>query len=261
MGISVWDLLYGGVSRYTYPQWVEMLSPGLWSGYASVGFEYCTSFDLQREEFYPSINMMCPGRSCSLGLLGAWEKLPSHSISNVGAWGFLMPGLLVHVGHTVHKLPSNFCRGSRLKSIVYVSGASTQGFCLYWSSLNVQAETVPGERIVVGCVNTAVHDQAETTDWFCRFATSEFSGPVNLSCTKPHGICLKGTKSLLSQALLQHVQHDPLCTRHQLSCPLEKRLSLVSKTLPVWECRCASIQLVFYRLGMQSLPRLNNEHI
>lgn len=128
MGTSVWDLLHG-VSRYTYPQWAEMLSPGLWSGYASVGFERCTSLDLQREEFYPSINMLCPGWSCSLDLLGAWEKLPSHSISNVSAWGFLTPGLLVHVGHTVHKLPSDFCRGSRSKSTVYVSRAPTQGFC------------------------------------------------------------------------------------------------------------------------------------
>lgn len=167
MGTSVWDLLHG-VSRYTYPQWAEMLSPGLWSGYASVGFERCTSLDLQREEFYPSINMLCPGWSRSLDLLGAWEKLPSHSISNVSVWGFLTPGLLVHLGHTVHKLPSDFCRGSRSKSTVYVSRAPTQGFCPCWSSFNVQAETVPGERIVVGCMNTAVHDQAETIDWLCR---------------------------------------------------------------------------------------------
>ena len=72
--------------------------------------------DLQREEFYFSINMLCLGRSCSLGLAGAWEKLSSHSISNVGAWGLLTPGLLVHVGHPAHKLSNNFQRGSRSKS-------------------------------------------------------------------------------------------------------------------------------------------------
>lgn len=56
-----------------------------------------------REEFYPRINMLCPGRSCSLGLAGAWDKLSSHSISNVGPWGLLTPGSLVPVGHPAHK--------------------------------------------------------------------------------------------------------------------------------------------------------------
>lgn len=119
-----------------------------------MAFECCTGLDLQREEFYPSINMLCPGRSCSLGLAGAWEKLPSHGISNVGAWGLLTPGLLVHVGHPAHKFSNNFQRGSGSKSTACVSWAPTQGCCLYWSSLNGQAAMVPGARMVVGPVNT-----------------------------------------------------------------------------------------------------------
>lgn len=51
-----------------------------------MGFECCMGLDLQREEFYSSINMLCHGRSCSMGLAGAWEKLSIHIISNVGTW-------------------------------------------------------------------------------------------------------------------------------------------------------------------------------
>lgn len=127
-----------------------MLSQVLWSGHTSVGFECCMGLDLQRLEFYPSINMLCPGRSCSLGLAGAWEKLSSHSISNVGAWGLLMPGLLVHVDHPVHQLSSNIQTGSRSKSITCVSWAPTQGCCLCHSSINGQEEMASGARMVVG---------------------------------------------------------------------------------------------------------------
>lgn len=136
------------------PQWAEMLSPGLWSGYTSVGFECCMGLDLQREEFYPSINMLCHGRSCSSRLAGAWENLSIHIISNVDMWGLLMPGLLVHRGCSAHALSNNFQRDSKSKSIACVSWASTQGCCLHWSSQNGQAEIVPGVRMVVGPVNT-----------------------------------------------------------------------------------------------------------
>lgn len=86
-----------------------------------MGFEHCTGLDPRREEFYPSINMLCPGRSCALGLAGAWEKLSSHSISNAGAWGLLTPGLLVHMGHPARKLSDNFQEGRRSKSTACVS--------------------------------------------------------------------------------------------------------------------------------------------
>lgn len=135
------------------PQRAEMLSPGLWSGYTSVGFECCMGLDLQREEFYPSINMLCHGRSCSLGLSGAWEKLSIHIISKVNMWGLLMPGLLVHLGCSAHTLSKNFQRGSKSKSIACISWAPTQGCCLHWSSLNRQGEMVPRVRMVVGPMN------------------------------------------------------------------------------------------------------------
>lgn len=136
------------------PQQAEMLSQGLWSGYTSVGFECCMGLDLQREEFSPSINMLCHGRSCSLGLAGAWEKLSIHIISNVGMWDLLMPGLLGHMGCSAHTPSNNFQTGSKSKSIAYISWAPTQGCFLHWSSLNGQAEMVPGVRMAVGPVNT-----------------------------------------------------------------------------------------------------------
>lgn len=136
------------------PQRAEMLSPGLWSGYTSVGFECCMGLDLQREEFYPSINMLCHGRSCSLGLTGAWEKLSIHIISNVGTCGLVMPSLPVHVGCSVHTLSNNFQRGSKSKNIACISWAPTQGCCLHWSSLKEQAEMVPAVRMAVRLVNT-----------------------------------------------------------------------------------------------------------
>lgn len=96
-----------------------MLSQGLCIGYTSAEFECCVGSDVQREEFCPFINMLCPTRSCSLGLGGAWEKLARHNISNTDVWGLLMLGL--HMGHPAHKISNNFLRGSWLKSIAYIS--------------------------------------------------------------------------------------------------------------------------------------------
>lgn len=137
---------------------------------------------------------------------------------------------------------NNFQRGSKSKSIACISWAPTQGRCLHGSFSAFTSRN--GARGGDGCRACGyLMRTMRLRPCFSTVHQETISSPLWCQCERHQVTAVLGTA---------HEQHELLCSWHELSFPLEKRLSHVSRMLTAQGCRFASTQSVFSGVGIQS---------